>query len=565
MDKLRDFIYKLKRNLRPRIMMLILVVFLPVSVSLITLSVTVLARVSQQSGERVLHLLSLSLEKVERDAAMVENYADEFTQRYLTELSSASGFSDPMTPYDMIGDLGRWYSHLELPGFVYLYDSESGSAYVKYYGEAPEISDRERMTALVESFAAGSEAVSFEARSLGGRDYLCRTYVYRDCGIGFLIDATECVYEAVRDSWDDRGSVYIKGSKGVCVLHGDGSTERVNREFESLTQGSIREKAVTWYSERTGLAVCTRYSRFNIFKTVPLIEWILLILSLGCLALLPLIHRVLRIEVLQPVDKLTHAFHELRDGNEDYRIEERNLRYSDEMLMLFESFDQSAEARKQAHEREVQLVRTELDNLRLQVNPHMLLNSYNLIFALAQSKDYQRIQDYTYLLVKYFRYVLRKNDDFVPVSQEIEFIRSYVEIQSIRHPGAFHYASKVQPPCERALIPPLLIENFVENSMKHALSPGKTVEILMDIKREGDRMLIAVSDSGNGIEPEILEKLQKGEPYVDPAGNRHIGIWNSMRRVELFYGEKASFEIVSAPEQGTSMILKIPFKEAEES
>lgn len=561
MGKLRGFYRKMKRNLRFRIMTLILVVFVPVSVSLITLSVTVLVRFAEQSEERALHELSLQMERLERDAAMVENYADEFTLRYLTEINDVGGLADPMTAYDMIGDLGRWYSHLELPGFVYLYDCGSGRTYVNYYGGALDVPERDRTKALVEKLAAEQEPMRFELRTVGGRDYICRTYVYRGCGIGFLTDAAECVYNALRESWDDRGSVYIRGARSVSALYGDGSAGSVSRDFDALTRDSIREESITWYSERTGLAVCIRYSRFNVMKTVPLIEWILLLLSLGCLALLPLIWKVLRIEMLEPVDRLTQALNRLRDGDEDYRINERSKRYSDEILMLFDSYDQSAGTRKRAHEREVQLVRTELDNLRLQVNPHMLLNSYNLIFALAQSKDYQRIQDYSYLLVKYFRYVLRKNDDFVPVSQEIEFIRNYVEIQSIRHPGAFHYTCKVQSPCERALIPPLLIENFVENSMKHALSPGKTVEILMDIKKEGDRMLIAVSDSGNGIAPEILDKLQKGEPYVDPAGNRHIGIWNSMRRVELFYGEKASFDIVSAPDQGTSMILKIPYRE----
>lgn len=564
MDSFHRFMHKMKRNLRHRIITLILVVFLPIALSLITLSATVLARFTGQSADRALHELALGMDRVERDAVSVEHYANEFTQRYLTQINSADGLGGAMTPYDMIGDIGRWYSHLELPGFVYLYDSGSEKCYIKYYGSTLDIAETERVTAEVEKFARTAGTLMFELRGIAGRDYLCRTYVYRNCRIGFLIDAPECVYTTLAESWDDRGTVYLLTTHGVDILRDDGSLEHTNKEFEPLTVGSIRDESVTWYSEMTDLAVCVRYNRFNALPGIPFIEWVLLVLSLACLFLMPLIWKILRIEFLEPMDRLTRALNELRDGNEDFRIEEYSERYSDEILMLFEAFDQSAQQQKLAREREVQLVKSELDNLRLQVNPHMLLNSYNLIFALAQSKDYQRIQDYTYLLVRYFRYVLRKNDDFVPLSQEIDFIGNYVEIQSIRHPGAFHYACKVQPPCERALIPPLLVENFVENSMKHALSPGKTVEILMDIKREGDRVLIAVIDTGNGIAPEILEKLQKGEPYVDPAGNRHIGIWNSMRRVELFYGEKASFEIISAPEEGTSMILKIPYREAEE-
>ena len=62
----------------------------------------------------------------------------------------------------------------------------------------------------------------------------------------------------------------------------------------------------------------------------------------------------------------------------------------------------------------------------------------------------------------------------------------------------------------------------------------------------------------------VKEALSTGEPYVDPAGNKHIGIWNCMRRVEVFYGEKTSLEIASQQCDGTSIILEIPYKEAEE-
>lgn len=112
-----------------------------------------------------------------------------------------------------------------------------------------------------------------------------------------------------------------------------------------------------------------------------------------------------------------------------------------------------------------------------------------------------------------------------------------------------------------AVIPPLLIENFVENSLKYALIPGEMVEVMVDIQRIGHHLHIAVSDTGNGIKPEVLDALNKGEPYVDPAGNKHIGIWNCMRRVEAFYGEKASLKVASQRNNGTSIILVIPYRE----
>ena len=175
MDIYRYMPQKMKRNLRPRIMILILVTFLPIALSLIALSITVLVRFAEQSGDRALHELALGMERVERDAVSVEHYADEFTRRYLTEINADAGIRDAMVPYDMIGDLGRWYSHLGLPGFVYLYDSTAGKSYIKYYGSTLDTAARERITAEVETFAAETGSLNFEMRGIGGRDYLCRT------------------------------------------------------------------------------------------------------------------------------------------------------------------------------------------------------------------------------------------------------------------------------------------------------------------------------------------------------------------------------------------------------
>ncbi len=202
MERLRRLRYVLLHELRARIMTLILVVFLPISIALITLSTTVLVRFSEQSRDRALHELSMQMTQMERDAVGVEHYADEFVRNYLMQINAPSGFSNAMLPYDMIEDLGRWYSYLDLPGFLYLYDNTGERCYTKYYGGTQDVSEKERLTKEVEGFAAVVGPMHFTLRDVGGRDYLCRTYEYRSCRIGFLIDAPECIYNALAGSWD---------------------------------------------------------------------------------------------------------------------------------------------------------------------------------------------------------------------------------------------------------------------------------------------------------------------------------------------------------------------------
>ena len=94
-----------------------------------------------------------------------------------------------------------------------------------------------------------------------------------------------------------------------------------------------------------------------------------------------------------------------------------------------------------SRDKDVKMLETEMDNLRLQVNPHMLLNSYNMIYALAESKNYAVIQEYTLCLVDYFRYVLRNGQKVVSIRQELEFVENFIRIQRIRFPGRFLHPS----------------------------------------------------------------------------------------------------------------------------
>lgn len=213
-----------------------------------------------------------------------------------------------------------------------------------------------------------------------------------------------------------------------------------------------------------------------------------------------------------------------------------------------------------SREKDKKMYQAEMDNLRLQVNPHMLLNSLNTIYSLAQMKKFEAIQEYALHLVDYFRYALRRNDNLVRVAQELQFIKTYIEIQKIRYPGAlvYVYVYAVDPECEKALVPPLLIQNFVENAVKYAVKPGKVIEILLNVKQVEDRLHISVTDTGAGMKPEILQRLASGEVFVDAMGQKHIGVWNCRRRIEVFYNETPRINILSGS-GGTQVYLDVPY------
>jgi len=363
------------------------------------------------------------------------------------------------------------------------------------------------------------------------------------------------------------GSVYasMDGEKTYRILP-DGVWEEAEKSFSQLKQSG---HVFVWDKEEQPFRALVTFPYDFSMRYIPVWFWIAGLISLATIIICPILYGRLKRDILDPMQTMTGAIDAFQE-DQSYRIPGQTLAVSDDFLHLFEHFNVMAAEVESGHDKEMKLLETEMENLRLQVNPHMLLNSYNMIYALAESKNYAVIQDYTLCLVDYFRYVLRWGQQQVTVKQELEFVEKFIRIQRIRFPGRFSYVYRADEDCLQAQIPPLLIENFVENAVKYALNPTEPIEIVASVRREEnaegkDMLHIAITDTGSGIRPEVLEKLRNREPYVDEAGQRHIGIYNCLRRVELFYGDEGEIHFTSAVGGGTQVYLIIPFVPPEES
>ena len=163
-------------------------------------------------------------------------------------------------------------------------------------------------------------------------------------------------------------------------------------------------------------------------------------------------------------------------------------------------------------------------------------------------------------LVEYFRYCLRENNDLVPLRAELRFVENYMEMQKTRFPGELAYTYLIEDGLGNALIPSLLIHNFVENAAKYARTGTDTVEVKLWIRREQDRLHMTIEDTGNGIMPEILDKLNQNQQYEDTNGQRHIGVWNCRRRLQTLFGDDTSLTIESTLGKGASVHIQMPLR-----
>jgi two-component system LytT family sensor kinase len=197
------------------------------------------------------------------------------------------------------------------------------------------------------------------------------------------------------------------------------------------------------------------------------------------------------------------------------------------------------------------LLEARLDALQRQINPHFLFNTLNSITALVRSRP-ELAREMTVKLANILRALLKDHDTYVPLRQELSFTDDYIDIEVVRF-GAdkLRVEKEIDPATLDALVPSILLQPLIENSIKHGLEPriqGGTVTLRSRL--EGDSIRIEVADNGVG-----MNTSSRPGPNRDGAG---IGMKNVQERLEVLYGKRASFKVVSCPGRGTSVSIEIP-------
>ena len=550
---------QLWKSLAFRLLYVVCATFLPLNIMAIVVSGMVIWKSSEEVLDSYQREVNTSMDRLESDLRKVDEYRDSFVLDYLNELTLAES-SDNMVSYGMVRDLGEIFTGAGLQGIFYLYDRMEDRLFLKYTRGAYPIQEIEEMKKhLSQTGIPDGTNAAWEILPLEDRFFYIKHYEYTNYQVGFLADLEQSLRTSLGETLTEDKQAYFSDGDIILHLTGDGLLEEKEALWEDFGRDKLLWQWVEWNSPSLRGTFGMQIPRGSFMESIPVFYWILLVAALLCVLLVFTMWRLLQSRVVRPLRILQDAMKQLEEENLEYRIEHIDANETEDFLYLYDTFNHMAEEVRLSHEKDIKMYQAQLDNLRLQVNPHMLLNSFNMIYSLAQTRNFECIQEFSMHLVEYFRYALKETDTFVTLDKEMKFVENYIEIQKIRFPGAFTSVYTMQEDVKAGLVPPLLIQNFVENAMKYALIPGKTIEVLINIRREEDRLLISVCDTGRGIREEILESIQKGEMYVDKMGQKHIGVWNCRRRMEVFYGKDASMNIVSRQGEGTQVWLDLPF------
>lgn len=219
-------------------------------------------------------------------------------------------------------------------------------------------------------------------------------------------------------------------------------------------------------------------------------------------------------------------------------------------------------------ENERALRKSELNTLMYQINPHFLYNTLDTIYMLARINREETTMKMIQALSKFLKVSLSKGSDEITVSDELEHVKSYMEIQKIRNNNLFRYEIVCEEGLEDVKILKLILQPLVENAIKHGFAKiYEDGEICIRAFRKEGRLAIRVSNNGAVMEQEVIRLIAEmvkedisSIPSAFPGRESGYGVGNVISRLRLKYGDDITFYFVSE-EQETCCVIEIPMQE----
>ena len=201
--------------------------------------------------------------------------------------------------------------------------------------------------------------------------------------------------------------------------------------------------------------------------------------------------------------------------------------------------------------------------LASQINPHFLFNALESIRMEAHMNGQTEIARVVRLLGKMMRSNLEVGKSKIPLKQELEMVRCYLDIQQFRYEERLQYEFNVDPATESLFMPPLIIQPLVENAVIHGLD--NTMEgafVKVDIQKIEGHAHFTIRDNGVGITQERLEQVRATLNKQEEQEGDRIGLRNVHDRLKLSYGEEYGLHIDSYNNEGTHITFRIPMEES---
>ena len=398
--------------------------------------------------------------------------------------------------------------------------------------------------------------------------------------------------EAFSEIWDGsaaskEGNAFLSGRDGLLMSYSPNmlapSFPKSNDKYEQMLEnekGIIESSAdnqiiLTAYQRIPSTNLLTTYmvNKDLAFESIyQLRNFCLLILAFVVAASVLIAYFVTK-SISQPVDQLISVMKKAGNG-------EWNSRYpnsgNDEITILGDCFNEMAEKTGQLIEQvylseirrqqiSLSLKNAQLDALLMQINPHFLYNTLDIIRweAMYEANGESRVTHMIEAFSRLCRMGIHAGSNTITLSEGIRHGETYLEVINFRHQYKIELEKDFSIDTEKVYVPPFMLQPLFENAVTHAFGDAsKGCRIILKGKIDRDTLFLIVADNGKGISSEECEKLNARMMDSDAFRNssESIGMINVNQRIRLFYGSEYGIHVKSQQDRGTEITITLPVR-----
>ncbi|MDE6973040.1 MAG: sensor histidine kinase [Lachnospiraceae bacterium] len=390
-----------------------------------------------------------------------------------------------------------------------------------------------------------------------------------------LIDMTYSSLQYMLDNilLGDQGYLYLISSGGGLIYHPKmqlidvGLEEENIRAASTYRDGNYRE---TWQGKERDIIVKTvGYTGWKIIGVVPeqgftlngvKTQLFMVFVVAFFLFLLAVINAYISSKITAPIKELEKSVNALEAGELDTDID---IGGSYEIQHLGRSIGEMA--------RRIQVLmedivaqheskrKSEFDTLQSQINPHFLYNTLDIIVWMIENEQKQEAVKIVTALARFFRISLSKGKSIIPVGDELEHVRNYLTIQQKRFKNKFTYRIQAEDEVLSLASLKLMLQPLVENAIYHGMEfMDGDGEILVKAELKDEGLCFTIADNGLGMTEKQVEGLLTGETKSTSGKGSGIGVKNVNERIRLYFGEGYGLTIISEPDEGTAIKIRLP-------
>lgn len=400
--------------------------------------------------------------------------------------------------------------------------------------------------------------IGWQVMKFGEKNYLVDILQKNTITIICYIDLEKMITYLGNDIYGD--DYYFAAYQESVICEGENAVTEDGIDIRELNKGStkIKDNMVISHQnlqERVDLLLVIHNYNYQLgIIRIQIVFWVILVVVIILvIAFIGMINRT----ILHPIQRFNEKVESLKN-NETYDLEAhyqiKELENASDFMNIM--VQRIKKLKIDIYEKTLEQQKTNLDFLSLQIKPHFYLNCLNIIHSMAQMHQFEQIQKLIQCISVYLRYLFKSSNELVTIEDEVGHIEKYLEISKIRYQEGFSYEIELEDEVLKAKLPPLILQTFVENALKHTINWEDDIELKITgyVKEQA---VITIEDTGEGFDEEILRRLRKHEDISE--GEHRIGIMNAIARMAMVFGDNGEISFQNKPNGGARVTITFPY------